>query len=118
MAEMKRIYLKRGDSFVLGCQALDALEAPVPLTDVQVAAQVRDGAGRLVCGLDVLVVDAALGSYELWAPLSGYTDGWPLGELCVDVQYTQPASAVPGARPLRRSSETFALHVQQDVTRP
>jgi hypothetical protein len=118
MAETtKRLFFKRGDSMMLGCVALDELDAPVDLSAVQVAAQVRDAAGKLVATLVVDPVDLVLGSYELWAPGEGYTDAWPLGDLYVDVQYTQPAGGAPGARPLRRSSETFYIAITRDETR-
>lgn len=105
------IRVKRGDTLVLGWQALDAQGQPVPLTGVTVSATVRSPAARLVAQLDVEFVDQAAGSFETWAPGNGLTTDWPVGDLQLELQYTQ---TMPSGRLLTRSSETQALQMVAD----
>ena len=108
------IRFKRGDTVLLGCQAQDEAGQPVDLTGVTVAAQVwpvKDGQPK-VADLDVEWIERAQGRYELWAPEGGLATGWPTGNLRIDVQYSEQQ----GARTLRRSSDTFYLYIEQDIT--
>lgn len=107
------IPFKRGDVVQLGCAAKDPTGAPVDLTQHQIAAQVRTPAGALVADLVVEWVDPTAGTYELWAPGNARATDWPLGNLPVDIQYTDPT---PGARPLVRSTETFYIQILKDIT--
>lgn len=105
---------KRGDTFMLGCQATADNGAPADLTGITVTAQVWSGTtgGALVAALDVVMVNAAEGAYELWAPGDSLAADWPIGHLRADIQYAQPYSG----RTLRRSTETFYLWLEADVT--
>jgi hypothetical protein len=107
------IPFKRGDVVMLGCTAYDDAGAPANLNQYQVAAEVRTPAGTLVAAMAVEWVDRAAGTFELWAPGDGRATSWPLGNLEIDVQYT---ATTGGARPMVRSSETFYLQIQKDVT--
>jgi len=103
------IEFKLRDTVMLGCMALDELGQPVDLTNIDVAAQVRDDAGVLICEMEVEPVVLAEGTYELWAPAEA---AWVVGDFGIDVQYTDTS----GSRPLIRSSETFYIRMIQDVT--
>lgn len=105
---------KRGDTIMLGCEAFDDAGQPIDLTGVEVAAQVwpiKAGQPK-VADLQVQWLDRASGRYELWAPGDSLATDWPTGNLSVDIQYSQPS----GARTLRRSSDTFHLYIEADVT--
>jgi hypothetical protein len=105
---------KRGDTVMLGCEAFDDAGQPIDLTGVDVAAQVwpiKDDQPK-VADLDLQWLDRAQGRYELWAPGDSLATNWPTGNLRVDIQYSQPS----GARTLRRSSDTFHLYIEPDVT--
>ena len=111
----ERIVFKRGGAVMLGCAAVDEAGAGVDLSLVTVTAQVwpeKDGLPK-VADLVVEWIDRAHGTYELWAPGSGLATDWPTGNLRVDVVYSQPL----GARTLRRSTETFYLYIEREVTR-
>jgi hypothetical protein len=108
------IRFKRGDTVMLGCEATDEGGQPIDLTGVDVTAQVwpnKDGQ-PMVAELVLVWVDRSQGRYELWAPGNGLATAWPTGNLKVDIQYSQPS----GQRVLRRSSETFFLFIEPDVT--
>ncbi len=108
----ERIPHKRGDSFVLGCQAADAQGQPVDLSAYTIAAQVRRN-GQLVADLTVEFVDRIAGAYELRAPGDSTTPAWPVGTLEVDVEYRM--SGTGGAINVR-STDTFWIEVSADVT--
>jgi hypothetical protein len=111
---VQRLVFKRGDTVMLGCAAFDAAGLPADLTGVDITSQVwpeKEGL-PMVAAMEVEFTDRALGTYELWAPGDGLATGWPTGNLRIDVQYSQPH----GARTLRRSTETFYLFIERDVT--
>jgi hypothetical protein len=111
----ERLVFKRGDTVMLGCTALTDGGVGADLTLVTVAAQVwpeKEGQPK-VADLVVEWVDREHGAYELWAPGDSLATDWPTGNLRVDVQYSQPL----GARTLRRSTETFYIYIERNVTR-
>jgi hypothetical protein len=110
----EQIRIKRGDTVRLGCTVFDEANLPADLSLVEVQAQVRQEAeaADLVAQMRVEWVDRAQGRFELWAPGDSTTAGWPLGNLRIDVQYSQSA----GALNIVRSTETFYLLVVRDVT--
>lgn len=108
------LIFKRGDTVMLGCEAFDTAGLPIDLTGVEVAAQVWpiQPSQPKVADLEVQWLDRASGRYELWAPGNSLATDWPTGNLRVDIQYSQQS----GARTLRRSSDTFHLFIEPDVT--
>ncbi len=110
----QRLAFKRGDTVMLGCAALDAFGLPASLVSIDVAAQARTQAGELVADLELRWVDRAGGTFELWAPADGLSTSWPLGNLAVDIRYTEPAQ--PGVRLRVQRSETFFLVMEKGVT--
>lgn len=108
------VEVKQGDTLMLGCQALDADEEPVPLTDVVVTSQMRDEAGELIVNMEYESVNATIGTYELWYPGTGLTDDVEPGLYKIDIQYSAPY----GMRELKRSSNTFYVRVLAGVTEP
>lgn len=123
MVQKQIIKFKRGDTVMLGCRALDTESQPVPLPDVIVEASVRppdnprltteqNDARPALAVLDVVMVDAPNGTYELWAPDDGLATSWPVGELRVDIQY----SSIYNSKNIVRSTETFYLRIERDAT--
>jgi hypothetical protein len=111
----ERIVVKRGDAVMLGCTAFDETGAGADLSLVTVKSQVwpeKDGQ-PMVAEMVVEWVDRPNGAFELWAPGDGLATDWPTGNLRIDIQYSQPQ---PGARVLRRSTETFYIYIERDVT--
>lgn len=114
--QAQQIPFKRGDCFFMSIEYVDVddttgAQTPHPLTDIEVKSQVKGSAG-LVAELEVIWIDRANGKYELWAPGAGLTDTWPVENLQIDIQYTWPA----GTKTMRRSTETFYLLLEEDVT--
>jgi len=99
---------------MLGCQAYTETGAPAPLTGITVSAQVwpkKEGSAK-VADLEVVFLDQSAGSFELWAPGDSCATNWPVGELAVDVQYSQTV----GERQIVRSTETFYILIERDIT--
>ncbi len=105
------VEVKQGDTLMLGCQALDAEEDPVPLTDVTVAAQLRTLTGELVFEFEFEPVNLPIGTFELWRPDDGIVVEEP-GDYLVDIQYSAPY----GMRQLVRSSRNFYVRILTGVT--
>ena len=104
--------VKQGDTFSLGCSALDSAGAGVSLVGVTIMAQMRaldDNA--LVAELVSESVNTALGTYELWYPGDGLITA-PPGDYAVDIEYSEPS----GPRTLARSTRTFYVRVLAGVT--
>lgn len=101
---------KRGDTVMLGCTAIGEDNLPVNLSTTTITAQIRDGEDALICDMDVVPVNLAIGTFELWAPDA--TNFVP-GDHTIDVQYVMTVTG----RPITRSTETFYVRIIQDVTR-
>lgn len=97
--------VKQGASW---CPTLTFTEAdgtPTPLTGAQVRAQVRDGAGALVCEL-AFAPTATSNAVVAVAD----TTAWPIGTLRCDISYLRAG--------LRVISPTFTIRVDPAVTQP
>ena len=105
------VEVKRGDSLILGCTAMDSSGVVVPLTGITVEAQMRDGAGALVVALEYQAVNEAAGVYELWHPGDSLVTAAP-GDYIIDIQY----KAVDGERTIVRSTRSFYIRVLAEVT--
>lgn len=109
-AKAQVLDFKLGDTVMIGCQALDAQGNPAPIADgMTITSEVRDEDGELVCSLEYVAVNPAIGTYELWAPDDA---AWTAGNKQVDIQYVSTV----GSRTLRRSTETFWLRIIPDIT--
>ena len=110
----QRIVFKRGDTVMFGVTATDSTGQPVDLSDLTVAAQVRPekASDPWFADLELVWIDRAQGRFELWAPGNGLTDTWPVGDLRADIQYSQ----TQGSKVIRRSTETFRVYIDRDVT--
>jgi len=102
--------LKRGDTLILDCQALQASGGPAQsLAGWRVRSQVRSPQHGLLAELQAAVTDPAAGRFTLGAPPS-LTAAWPLGPARMDIEYTDPAGVV-------QSTETLIVNVIADETR-
>lgn len=110
-AKAKVFEFKVGDTVVLGCTAKGSDGNPYPLTSVTIASQIRGFDGTLVCQMQVIVVNIALGTYELRAPNDA---PFVPGDYKIDVQYTIPSPSGD----VIRSTETFYVRMIEDVTQP
>ncbi len=99
------IDFKRGDTFELGGQALDANDDPVDLTSYTIKAQIRDKY-KLVGDAVVTKVVAANGEYK--ARINN-TILWPVKRLSYDVQFTDSTGYV-------ESTETIIINCVEDVS--
>lgn len=109
----QQIRIKQGDTFFVEDHVVDDdTGEQVDLTNVTVISQVWNK-GVKVADLVLEWIDRAHGIYELWAPGDATTQSWPLGNLRMDIQFTEPAGPT---RLLRRSTETIYLLVEEDVS--
>lgn len=106
------ITFKRGDSFFIGLQALNNNMQPVDMSSVSLSASIRTLGSELVDDLVCEWVNRSEGSYELWASGDGRTSDWPVGELKLDIQYSQVLST---GRNLVRSTKTVFINLVKDV---
>lgn len=99
---------KRGDSFALyDCQLLDDLDSAVNLADIQIRCQIRSEYNGLLDEAQIVKHSADL-YYDV---IFGDSNGWPLGNAKLDIQYTDSNSKV-------FSSDTLIVPIVADVTRP
>ncbi len=98
--------VKRGDTFDIPLQRLDADGNAVDITGMVVKAQLKYGA--TVHELVETVTDAPNGKVTIGAPASD-TINWELRRHKCDVQYTTSGGVVS-------SSDTFHVDVIEDVT--
>ena len=103
---MTQVTHKRGDTLRIVCQLQDDDQAPINIAGLTIASQIRQSNDRLVSNLDVTVLDAVLGKFEL----SADTDEWPTGRHLCDIEYTQANGDV-------FSTVTFDVLVLRDITR-
>ena len=101
--------LKRGDTFQLGCLKLDSAGEPEDLTDITIAAQVRNGGDDLISDLVVSKADQTThpGEFALTADAATTVD-WEFGKYFLDAQLTAGTEVV--------SSETLNFKVVKDIT--
>lgn len=105
---MNTLEIKRGDTLDLLCTA-QSEGVPLDITDWQIACWVR-AADQVVHRFTGLIVDAALGQYQLQA-LAADTAQWPLGGLSADIRYTDAGGRV-------MTSATFPVRVIDAITTP
>lgn len=105
---MATIAHKRGDTFELTC-SLENGGNDVDITGWTVAAQLRKTDDTLVQAMTITVTNASAGEFTITAA-NTETDDWPLGNLDIDVEFTEASGAVS-------SSETFTINVIKDITR-
>ena len=101
-----RLPFKRGDTFELDVEVTDVNGDPQPLTDWEIASQVRDKDGVLVADLVVVEVTPLTGIYKL---VKSDTTDWPVELLSCDIQYTTDAGQIV-------STETFEIQCLVDIT--
>lgn len=109
---MSDLQLKRGDTLKFGSRALTrkadgSVSPPENFAAWAIAAQLRFR-GNLVAALVAKIEDAAAGTFTLSAPLG--TQGWPVAELLLDIQYTTDAGQVI-------STPTMTVRILEDITR-
>lgn len=99
--------IKRGDSFMLACTyKQDGVATDV--TPFTIRAQVRDSSDALVQDLTVSKANQATnpGVFVLSA---GVISNWPIDLLRCDIQFSEESTI--------RSTQTFYIPVEEDVTR-
>lgn len=99
---------KIGTTLVIPAQALDDAGVGIDLTNITLKSQLRTPNGGMVAEMAIQWVDRAAGSYALWLPGTGTTDGYKVGEYALDVFYTE-ANAGFGGRPVVVATETLAI---------
>jgi hypothetical protein len=99
---------KIGATLVIPAQAQDDAGAGIDLTNITVKSQLRTPNGGMVAEMTVQWVDRTTGSYALWLPGTGTTDGYKVGEYALDVFYTE-ANAGFGGRPVVVATETLMI---------
>lgn len=102
------IELKRGNTLMLGWQALDAQGAPVPLNGVAINAIARQHDGQQIAVMEVEFIDASQGRFEVWAPGNGRTTSWPGGDVYLELEYSE---TLPGGRVMARSTRSLVAKV-------
>ena len=84
---MSDITIKQGAEFSISC-VITENGTPKSLAGITLKSQVRCAANdALICDLDILVTDEALGMYTMTAPLG--TSTWTIGQLNFDVRLTE-----------------------------
>lgn len=81
-----RIEHKRGDTFAPTAQFCQDGGEPASLVGYTVRSQLRDAGDALVHEFQLEITDAPAGLYR-FLPVN--TSVWPLGELYMDIEYTQ-----------------------------
>jgi len=104
---MATITHKRGDTFVLSC-TLENEGNPVDITNLTIAAQVRQPDDTILQSLTVTKTDAANGAFTLGASATE-TEGWELRQYQCDIEFVEGGEV--------NSSETFSINVIKDITR-
>lgn len=99
---------KIGTTMVIPAQAQDDAGVGIDLTNITVKSQLRTPNGGMVAEMTVQWVDRTTGSYALWLPGTGTTDGYKVGEYALDVFYTE-ANAGFGGRPVVVATETLTI---------
>ncbi len=99
---------KIGTTLVIPAQALDDAGVGIDLTNITLKSQLRTENGGFVADMTVQWVDRANGSYALWLPGTGTTDGYKPGLYVLDVFYTEPNAGFNG-RPVVVATETLAI---------
>lgn len=99
----------RGDDFVIPMSLTnpDNNGLPVDITGWTITSQVRYSK-KLIETLQVVIVDAAMGSFTISAPDTA-TAIWPARQLKCDIQFDK-------ADGQRVSSQTFIIDVSEDQT--
>lgn len=103
------IQIKRGNTLMLGWQALNAQGGPVNLTGVTVTPTAREHDGRQIAAMEVVWVDRTIGTFEVWAPGDGRTTTWPVGDVYLEIEYSEP---IAGGRVMARSTRSLVAQVQ------
>lgn len=99
--------VKRGDTFILAC-IYKQNGIPADLTQYSIRAQVRDSSGDLIEELDVTKANQAL-SPGAFAMSAVNPPDWPIDTLQCDIQFMEETTI--------RSTQTFYIPVQEDVTK-
>lgn len=102
---MSEIRITRGDSLVLVLTFQDDDGQAVDLTNAALSGQIRTPAGEMVTALPIVRTD----TMNVATTTIADTSGWPVGLL--------RAGLLMIAGGLRENSDTFAIHVDREVTR-
>lgn len=106
------VEVKKGDSLILGCRALDVDGDPVSLVGVTVRSQMRSlSTNGTPVNLQLELVNIAQGEFELAYPGTTVVD-LDAGDYAIDIEY----SASDAPRQVVRSSRTFYVRVLNEVT--
>lgn len=100
------IEIKQGQTFKAAGFALNDDDTPRDISNITLHAHVRDRRDRRVAILDVAVIDAVSGEYELSAD---DTTAWPVGTLYMDILEVENG--------IRTPTETFMFKVEEAMTR-
>jgi len=98
--------IKTGDTFEL-YGLYKVAEVPTSLTNYTITSQVRDSRGLLIANLPVFLLSQILfpGQFRVGA----IEIDWPVGVYQCDIQFIDYTNYV-------RSTETFLIPVEQDIT--
>lgn len=104
---MEELRIKQGETFLLnGAWFEDDGITPKPLTDTVLTSHIRTNTDTLIAELLVTVVDEAIGTYTLTAPLGTAT--WPIGRQLCDIKETNSGNT--------KLTDTFTLTVLKAIT--
>ncbi|KJV08071.1 hypothetical protein [Methylocucumis oryzae] len=98
--------IKQGRSFKASGFALNDDDTPRDISNIALHSHVRDKRGRRVAILDVAVIDAISGEYELSA---NDTTSWPPGTLYLDILELENGE--------KTLTETIVFKVEEAITR-
>lgn len=99
---------KIGTTLVIPAQALNDAGVGIDLTNITVKSQLRTENGGFVADMAIQWVDRVAGSFALWLPGTGTTDGYKPGLYVLDVFYTEPNAGF-GGRPVVVATETLPI---------
>ena len=114
---MSNLTVKKGDTFSVLCQRVDANNTPLDISGYTIASKVNS-IGSFTQSLTVTIINAALGQFSISASATDTLD-WPvfqaldgttskMNTIYCDVQYTIGSYV--------ESTETFSIYVIEDVT--
>ena len=114
---MSNLTVKKGDTFSVLCQRVDADNNPVSISGYTIASKVNS-IGSFTQSLTIGIVNAALGEFTISATATDTLD-WPVFQaldgttskmniVYCDVQYTLGSYV--------ESTDTFSIYVIEDVT--
>lgn len=111
---IKQLPHKVGDTYEADFDVFDddLAGAPANLTNIDVVSRIKWGT-EIIMTLEVVWVNRAAGQGKLISPAGANMANWPADtNLLQDIQFT----AIEGGRPVIKSTETFYILTQGDVS--